>query len=348
MIRSIAPLLALALTLAAGPAAAQAQTAAPAASVAAVTVTIERLRVPSPALEGNLEGNDTIRDVWVVLPPSYARSPDRRYPVVYALHGFGGTPQGWFAADKLDQRISAAYAAGAREMIFVFPDAKSRHDGSMYSTSVTTGDFEGFITRDLVAHIDGRYRTLARRESRGIMGHSMGGYGAARLGMKNPDLYSSLYVMSGCCLSARTITPEAGRAIEAIRTVEEARAASFMVKGTLAVSAAWSPNPQKPPFYAELPTENGVIKPQVLAEWAANAPLAMVAANAANLKRYNAIAIDVGDKDGLIRDNTALHEAMDRFGVANSFEVYDGDHGNRVSSRFEAKVVPFFSNTLQF
>jgi enterochelin esterase-like enzyme len=311
-------------------------------------ILVDRIKVHGQALEGNLEGNDPNRDAWVVLPPSYAREPSRRYPVVYALHGYTSSPAKWFASDKLEQRIANAYAAGAREMILVFPDSETLHGGSMYSRSITTGDWETFITRDLVSHIDAKYRTIARRESRGLMGHSMGGYGTARLGMKYPGSFSSMYVMSACCLSARAITPEQGRRIEEVKTREDAVGGNFLVRATLAVSSSWSPNPAKPPFFADLPTQDGKLVPRVLAEWAANSPLAMLPQHVPDLRRYHAIAIDVGNRDGLIGDNRALHDAMDRFGIRNSFEIYDGDHGSGVSSRFEQKVLPFFSANLRF
>ena len=93
-------------------------------------------------------------------------------------------------------------------MIVVLPDSKTRHNGSMYSSSQTTGDFERFVARDLVTfHRRSRYRTLANRTSRGLVGHSMGGYGATRIGMKHADVFGSLYIMSPCCLS-----PAAGAA----------------------------------------------------------------------------------------------------------------------------------------
>ena len=88
-------------------------------------------------------------------------------------------------------------------MIVVLPDSKTRHNGSMYSSSPTVGDFERFVARDLVAYVDAHYRTLPDRASRGLVGHSMGGYGATRIGMKHADVFGSLYIMSPCCLSAR-------------------------------------------------------------------------------------------------------------------------------------------------
>ena len=86
-------------------------------------------------------------------------------------------------------------------MIVVLPDSKPVHNGSMYSSSVTTGDFETFIARDLVTYIDAHYRTVPNRDSRGLVGHSMGGYGG-RIGMKHPEVFGSLYIMSPCCLWA--------------------------------------------------------------------------------------------------------------------------------------------------
>ena len=65
-------------------------------------------------------------------------------------------------------------------MIWVYPDAYTIYNGSMYSSSPTTGDWETFITKDLVNYIDSHYRTIADRDSRGLAGHSMGGYGTWR------------------------------------------------------------------------------------------------------------------------------------------------------------------------
>ena len=63
----------------------------------------------------------------------------------------------------------------------------------MFSSSVTTGDFENFVAHDVVSYIDAHYRTMPNRSSRGLVGHSMGGYGASRIGMKHADVFGSLY-----------------------------------------------------------------------------------------------------------------------------------------------------------
>ena len=89
----------------------------------------------------------------------------------------------------------------AHEMILVHPDANTIYNGSMYSNSPTTGDWEAYMRDDLVSYIDSHYRTLSDRMSRGLAGHSMGGYGTIRIGMKHPEVFSSLYIMSACCLT---------------------------------------------------------------------------------------------------------------------------------------------------
>ena len=164
---------------------------------------VERIKIHGKALEGNLEGDAVDRDAIVLLPPSYNQNGTRRYPVVYALHGYSIGAEQWTQEIHVPQTIEGAFAKGAHEMIVVLPDAKTVHNGSMYSSSVTTGDFEHYVARDVVSYVDMHYRTIATRESRGLVGHSMGGYGAARIGMKHADVFGSLYIMSACCLSPR-------------------------------------------------------------------------------------------------------------------------------------------------
>jgi hypothetical protein len=86
----------------------------------------------------------------------------------------------------------------------------------------------------------------------------------------------------------------------------------------------------------------------VLGEWAANAPLAFLPQYVSGLRRYNAIALDVGDQDNLRFDTGKLHEAMDAYGIANSFEIYPGTHVSNVAFRFQDFVMPFFSKNLSF
>src|SRR5271166_1419367 len=182
--------------------AAQVQTQVPPVVPDAKPVTVEHIKVHGAALEGNLEGDAVDRDVIVFLPPSYQKDKKRRYPVVYALHGYSIGAEQWTHEIHVPQTIEGAFAMGSQEMIVVLPDSKTIYNGSMYSSSVTTGDFEKFIWHDVVTYIDAHYRTIADRQSRGLVGHSMGGYGASRIGMKHPDVFGALYIMSPCCMSS--------------------------------------------------------------------------------------------------------------------------------------------------
>jgi hypothetical protein len=119
-----------------------------------------------------------------------------------------------------------------------------------------------------------------------------------------------------------------------------------MARAQLAAAAAWSPNPKNPPLFLDLPTKAGEIQADVLARWAANAPLAFIHQYIPNLRRYRGIALDVGDRDGLRTDTGKLHDVLDVYGIANTFEVYAGDHTNRLGDRFQNHVLPFFSTNL--
>jgi enterochelin esterase-like enzyme len=330
---------------------AQVQTNVPAVVPGAKPVTVDHIRIHGKSLEGNLEGDVVDRDVFVFLPPSYSKDKYRRYPVVYALHGYSIGAEQWTHEIHVPQTIEGAFAQGAKEMIVVLPDSKTVHNGSMYSSSVTTGDFENFIAQDVVSYIDAHYRTLPNRLSRGLVGHSMGGYGASRIGMKHSDVFGSLYIMSPCCMSARPAgptNPELEKKLESVKTEEDSAKLSFFERAQLATAAAWSPDPKNPPLYLDLPYKDGVVQPDVLAKWAANAPLAFIDQYIGNLRQYRAISIDVGDQDGLRADTTKLHEVLDRYGIANSFEIYQGTHTSAVADRFQNHVMPFFSTNLCF
>jgi S-formylglutathione hydrolase FrmB len=312
-------------------------------------VTVERISVHGAALEGNLEGNAVDRDVIVFLPPSYTRERTRRYPVIYALHGYSIGAAQWSQEIHVPQTIEGAFAKGAREALVVLPDSKTVHNGSMYSSSVTTGDFERYVSEDVVTYIDAHYRTIPDRRSRGLVGHSMGGYGATRIGMKHADVFGSLYIMSPCCLSARPAGPpntELENAVAAMKVPTDSATLGFFPRAQLATAAAWSPNPKKPPLYLDLPTDNGQPRPDILAKWAANAPLAFVDQYIGQLRRYRGISLDVGDQDGLKTDTIALHDVLERYGIAHGFEVYSGTHTSRVADRVQNHVLPFFSRTL--
>jgi len=317
--------------------------------------TIERITVHGKALEGNLEGDSPDREVTVYLPPGYGSDQTRRYPVVYLLHGYANRDDVFVTSGivKFQERADRlASAQGFSAPIIVTPNAFTLHKGSMYSASPTIGDWERFVAEDLVGYIDGHYRTIATRMSRGLAGHSMGGHGALRIGMKRPDVFSSVYVMSACCLTPDSVQePGAMAAAQAITTREQAEEAArapelFGPSVVLAWAAAWSPNPNRPPLFLDLPVQNGKTRADIVAKWEANAPVTMVERYQANLKALYSIAIDIGTRDTLLASNRELHAALTRLRIPHSYEEYDGDHTNHVGDRFERNLLPFFSKNL--
>jgi len=312
---------------------------------------VERIKIHGKSLEGNLEGDSADRNVIIYLPPSYKKQPNRRYPVVYFLHGYGINADRYWNIMKVPETADKDMLTGsAKEMILVHPDAFTVYNGSMYSSSPTTGDWETFIAEDLVSYIDSHYRTIPNRMSRGLSGHSMGGYGTMRIGMKRPDVFSSLYAMSSCCLTA-SLNPggRGGAQLEALKSPEEVKNANNRgITTLLAESAAWSPNPKNPPFFFDIPIKDGQPNPDVVARWAANAPLAMLDQYLPNLKKMHAIGLEVGLQDTLAKSNQLLDETLSRFGIAHTYETYEGDHTNKVPERFDTKLLPFFSGNLTF
>ena len=342
---------------------AQVQTIVPDPVPGAKPMTVEHIKIHGAALEGNLEADAVDRDAIVFLPPSYAKNKSRRYPVVYALHGYSIGAEQWSKEIHVPQTIEGGIAQGAKEFIVVLPDSKTVHNGSMYSSSVTTGNFEMYIAHDVVAYMDAHYRTIPNRAARGLVGHSMGGYGASRIGMKHSDVFGSLYIMSPCCMSPMAgrqgnrppaaggpggQMPDLEKALADIKTPADSEKAPFYLRAQLASAAAWAPDPKNPPLYLDLPIKNGEPQPDVVAKFAANAPLAFIDQYIGNLRQYRAISIDVGDQDGLKTDTVKLHNILDSYGIANGFEIYKGTHTSAVADRFQNHVVPFFSKNLCF
>lgn len=314
--------------------------------------------VHSKALEGNLYHDSPDRSVAVYLPASYATSPSKRYPVVYLLHGFGGTEQEWTGLAPLKPAMDTLVRAGVvREMIIVMPNGKNAVDGSFYTNSVTTGNWDDFISKELVSYIDNTYRTLARPESRGLAGHSMGGYGTFTLGMRHAgDVYGALYSLSGCCtrFARTTNSPQTWDVISGVPSLADARRIAFLPKVMLAMSAAFSPDANAAPLFTDLPFvhRDGTWEPvdAVYQRWVEHAPYDMIAGHADKLKRLRGFMFDVGLSDQLVSpaSQVAMDSALTRAGVKHTFETYDGDHTNRIAVRLSTRLLPFFSQTLDF
>ena len=230
-----------------------AATLAPPSPESTGRVEIKKGEITSQALAGNLLGDPATRNFYVLLPPSYNTS-DKLYPVVYVLHWYTGQYRSMVGSVK-DPYETALREGDVQEMIFVFPDAYNKLAGSLYLSSPTIGDYETYITRELVDTIDANYRTIKHRDSRGITGCSMGGDGSIYLALKYPDVFSVAAPFSATYDWARDPTWQ--RAVEKIdklpKDFDEIGILGWEGEMFYAAAAATASNPDKPPFYFDTP-----------------------------------------------------------------------------------------------
>ncbi len=326
-----------------------------------------RESVHGVSLEKNMTKESPDRRVSVYLPPSYDKEPGKRYPVVYLLHGITDTDgtwvnswgvpsnEGWATIPEVMNNGIAARRFG--EMIIVMPNELTNWGGSFYTNSPVTGNWEDFTVKDLVSHVDGKYRTLARASSRGIAGHSMGGYGAIKLGMKHPDVYSVVYGLNPAVLGwGRDLTIEnpafAYVLSNNVKTPDEALKGGLYSLAVIVVAQAFSPNPARPPLYADFPFAlvGGKLRPSepAFSKWQENFPTNMVEKYRSNLSKLRGLRFDSGYEDEFTHippTARALSSTLTAHGIEHIFEEYNGDHRNRLwgrTGRLATEVLPYF------
>ena len=326
------------------------------------------VKVYAPSLKGNLLGDRTEQSVAVYLPPSYDASPAKRFPTLYLLHGFlvnnkvwtTNASQGMTLQSLMDGMIKSSKI---REMIVVAPNGGNAYRGAFYTNSSVTGNWEDYMFRDLVQNIDANYRTIAKPQSRGIAGHSMGGYGAVTLAMKHPDVFSAVYALSPCCLGMEgDFTSDNPAWLKTIRLTSRDQLKpspesldEFFQMAFIAISASFSPNPEHAPFYADFPyreREGQLEKNEsVYARWRAKMPLYMIDENKERLLKLRGIFIDYGQKEEFSSVRIAsqlFSKALAEQDIPHVFEMYEGgDHVNKIWQRLETRVLPFFSEKLE-
>jgi len=215
-------------------------------------------QITSQALANNLLGDPATREYFVYLPPGYDTS-DKHYPVVYVLHWYTGTFS-TFARTTAKSMNTLIADDKVKPMILVFPDASNKLDGSEYMSSPTIGDYETYLVKELVAQIDSTYRTLPSRDSRGIMGCSMGGLGSLHLALKYPEVYSVAAPMSGLFFYLED-DPGWQRSWELARSrwygepreLEDFNSLDWDTQGLINLAAIAASNPEKPPFFLDMP-----------------------------------------------------------------------------------------------
>jgi S-formylglutathione hydrolase len=326
------------------------------------------LTIHGTALETNTLGFSVERDVRIYLPPGYAAAVERQYPVIYVLHGITDPLTVWtvsWSDDEIDygtlpNLMDRGIGAGLlQEMIFVLFDARTPFFGCHYVNSPVKGNWQDFLTRDLVTYVDANFRTLDSRESRGVMGHSMGGYGALRAGLDRPDIFSAVYGLSPSLLGWSGDLSAKNPAFGILATETDPSKhfeSNFYVGAIIGVSQAFSPNPLRPPFYADFPFKmsGDEVVPNELAHsrWESNFLENRIDSYLAQPLRLNGIRFDVGFADQFSHippTSRALSEAMSNNGIEHTFEMYNGDHRNRLwgeNGRLYSEVLPYLSRIL--
>ena len=307
--------------------------------------------IESPRLRGNPLGDPHVRPLWVYTPPGYDRAPGARYPAIYVIQGYTGHVTMW--ANRTAYRrpfpetADAVFADGrAPGCILVYVDAWTAYGGSQFVDSAATGAYHSYVCDDVVPWVDARFRTIAGRESRAVMGKSSGGFGAMITPMLRPDLFGALATHAGDALYEYCYIPEFAKAARALREFDHDIQAwwrdfrsrvSFtnehdsMLLMLLGCSAAFSPGPDGRP---RLPFEprTGRLIPEAWERWLAWDPVRMVDRYAEVVRSLRAIWIDAGTRDEWFLDlgAEAFRAELKRVGVPDErifFELFPAGHG---------------------
>ncbi|MBS0581663.1 MAG: hypothetical protein JSS42_01015 [Proteobacteria bacterium] len=301
----------------------------------------------SRALRGNRIGDTPDRKITVHLPASYGRDSARRYPVVYLLHGATSDPKEWLDGtyQGLDLGVAVDRLAGQAEYIVVMPMADNRFGGSFYVNSAAFGRWEDFIAKELVRFVDANFRTLPVRQSRGLAGQSMGGFGALYLAGRHADTFGHVYAMSPCCLGfVGDLAMDGERWRHEPRGWLRAMAMAFAPDTLRDVDTA----PPPLPFVAG---PDGRIRQvaAIVQAWQRYLPLNQLAHDPSPYRRLCSIALDAGLQDeipSVTLGAAAFSQELERAGIARTFEEFTGTHTDHTRERFETSVLPFFARVL--
>jgi len=322
---------------------------------------VARETIEAPSLEGNLFNDSTRRQVTIYLPPSYDDGNNLAYPVVYLLHGYTGNNHLWTGGSYISGNILSSMKSWlendrVKEMILVMPNSHNRFQGSMYVNSVATGNWGDYIAEDLVDYIDSNYRTLPQRESRAVIGHSMGGYGGMILGLDYPDVFGCIGSMAGVL----DLTQYPGSISWAyaqgakLSKLSDFNSQSFDVQISIAWSAALAPNPDNPPFYADFPwtrdDANKLVKNEAVWEkFMAYDVLTRLASSTEYLRRLRAIYIDSGTSDDFrfFIDSRRVRDELQRLNIEHEYREFAGSHTCCVMTS-TGDALEVFSNAMAF
>ncbi len=313
---------------------------------------VKSLRHESSILTGNPLGDPHIRDLFVYLPPGYEQN-DKRYPAVYCLSGFTGRGKMLLNdsafTPNLAERMDRLIAAGTiKPMIVVMPDCFTYYGGSQYINSTATGNYEDYLTQEILPFVDENFRTLDDRHSRAVMGKSSGGYGSLIMGLRHADQFGLVCSISGDAYFEYCLPMDFAKAFRLIK----GDARGFMRKfweterqgrddhsaiNTIGMSACYSPNGTDFDLPFDLTT--GEIRDDVWQRWLSNDPVRLVEKYVENLKSLKLLFIDAGTRDEFALDIGAkiLSKKLSDHNIPHIHEEFDDGHFN-ISYRYNRSL----------
>jgi S-formylglutathione hydrolase FrmB len=322
--------------------------------------TVIHERFLAPSILGNAAGENAMRRLTIYLPPGYYQSK-QHYPVIYFLHGFNGEDSAIMDNLEINKILDTAISSKhIKPVIFVLPNSFTKYKGSFYTNSALTGRWADYIAKDVVDYVDKHFRTILKKDSRGISGASMGGNGALKMGMLYPDVFSCVYATTPATLNW---SDGINTNIEAFKTISEAKNDSDIFRSPASLlmvdlGRTYSPDLNKPPFYADMPAyyidDSLVIDTNVVNKWTANFATNMIESHLTALKSLKAIKMDWGRNDaGRHVPVTCLEfsKKLEWYGIDHFAEEYLGGHAEHLEGtdgRIYTEIFPFFDTYLNF
>lgn len=320
--------------------------------------TIVCLRHESKILRTNPLGDPYVRDIFLYLPPGYDDG-GIHYPSVYCLSGFTGRGKMLLNdsafAPNLAERMDKLIAVGTiKPMIMVMPDCFTYYGGSQYLNSTATGNYEDYLTQEIVGFVDESFRTITNSHSRAVMGKSSGGYGALIMGMRHADLFALVSSISGDAYFEYCYPPDFAKAFRVIKgdpkafmkkfwAVEKKGKNDFPGVNIIGMSSCYSPDGEN--FDLPFDLESGEIRQDVWERWLEHDPVRLVEKYVENLKSLKLLFIDAGTRDEFALDIGAkiLSEKLTDHDVPHTHEEFDDGHFN-ISYRFDRSLELISSN----
>ncbi|HVF29987.1 MAG TPA: alpha/beta hydrolase-fold protein [Pyrinomonadaceae bacterium] len=306
----------------------------------------------SEILKGNPLGDPHIRDLFVYLPAGY-EAGDKRYPTVYCLTGFTGRGKmllndGAFTPN-LAQRMDRLIAGGKiQPMIVVMPDCFTYYGGSQYINSTATGNYEDYLTKEIVPFVDENFRTTADRGSRAVIGKSSGGYGSLIMGLRHADQFGLVCSTAGDAYfeycyptdfakAYRLIKGEPAKFMRDMWSTEQHGKDHHSALNTIGMAACYSPNGTEIDMPFDL--ETGEIREDIWKRWLEHDPVRLVLKHADALKSLKLLYIDAGTRDEFALDVGArvLVSKLRQLGIDHVHEEFDDGHFN-ISYRYDRSL----------